>query len=246
MPSTRACSDAERSPAPKISASSRTLACAMSTALASPSASSMRTSSPMGRSRPRDASSWPKRTSTHQTSRARRTLGTIRTSRHSRAPLTTSMMSPWHHGVSMPLTRTARTVRPQSRPVSAPTTTAREDSLTPGAQASSRSRKTRSAPTDAAFSHMRSLLAGVASSERRALGARTTDSLSDGACGIRWCLRPAAPRDARGPRRAGRRERRRCPRPGRGPGSPLRPVSRSGAPRAPGPSWSRDQGPAPR
>ena len=87
-------------------------------------------------------------TSTHHTSRARRTLGTISTSRASRAPVTTSMMSPWHHGVSMPLMRTARTVRPQSCPVSAPTAIDRAASLTDGAQASSRSRNTRSAPDD--------------------------------------------------------------------------------------------------
>src|SRR5580704_4985805 len=73
----------------------------------------------------------------------------------------------------MPLTRTARTVRPQSRPVRAPTAMARADSFTAGAQASSRSKNTRSAPAVGAFSHMRSLLAGVASSERRARGART-------------------------------------------------------------------------
>ena len=92
------------------------------------------------------------------------------TSSASRAPVTTSMMSPWHHGVSMPLIRTARTVRPQSCPVRAATAIARAPSLATGAQASSRSRNTRSAPDVGAFSHMRSLLAGVASSDRRARG----------------------------------------------------------------------------
>src|SRR5438876_7650428 len=71
--------------------------------------------------------------------------------------------------------RTARTVRPQSRSVSAATAIPRAVSLAEGAHASSRSRKTRSAPELGAFSHMRSLLAGVASSERRARSARTSD-----------------------------------------------------------------------
>ena len=115
-------------------------------------------------------SSWVRRTSTHHTSRAVRALGTMSTSSDSRAPVTTSMMSPWHHGVSRPFTRTARTVRPQSKPVSAATAVPRAASLATGAQASSRSKKTRSAPEPAAFSHIRSLLAGVASSERRARG----------------------------------------------------------------------------
>ena len=57
FPSTRACSEADRSPAPKISASSRGLAWAISSALASPSASSMSTSRPMGRVSPSLASS---------------------------------------------------------------------------------------------------------------------------------------------------------------------------------------------
>lgn len=67
----------------------------------------------------------------------------------------------------MPLIRTARVVRPQSWPVSAATAVARAASLADGAHASSRSRKTRSAPADGALAHIRSLLAGVASSDRR-------------------------------------------------------------------------------
>src|SRR3954454_19784723 len=83
------------------------------------------------------------------------------------------MMSSWHHGVSSPFTRTARTVCPQSSPSRAATAMPRAASLAFGAQASSRSRNTRSAPELDAFSHMRSLLAGVASSERRDRGSGT-------------------------------------------------------------------------
>ena len=94
LPSTRARSEADRSPAPKISASSLSLAWAISSALAKPSASSISTSKPMGRDSRSFVSSWVSSTSTHQTSRARRTLGTMRTSTASPAPVTTSMMSP--------------------------------------------------------------------------------------------------------------------------------------------------------
>src|SRR6476619_2235404 len=73
--------------------------------------------------------------------------------------------------VSRPLTRTARTVRPQSCSRSAAIAVARAAAFMFGAHASSRSKKTRSAPADGAFAHILSLLAGVASSERRALGA---------------------------------------------------------------------------
>ena len=63
--------------------------------------------------------------------------------------------------------RTARTVRPQSQSRSAATAMPRAASFAAGAQASSRSKKTRSAPDAAAFSHILWLLAGVASSDRR-------------------------------------------------------------------------------
>src|SRR5919106_1025909 len=175
LPSTRARSDADRSPAPKINASRRSLARAISTALARPSASSISTSSAIRRSSPSLASNWVRRTSYHQTSRAERAFGTMSTSSASRAPVTISITSPWHQGVSRPFTRTARTVRPQSSSVSADTAVARAPSLATGAHASSRSRNTRSAPDLAAFSHMRSLLAGLASSDRRARGAYMSD-----------------------------------------------------------------------
>ena len=68
-------------------------------------------------------------------------------SRFSRALVTTSTTSSWHHWVSRPLIRIARTVRPQSRSLSAVTALPRASSLCAGAQASSRSRNTRSAPT---------------------------------------------------------------------------------------------------
>ena len=177
LPSTRARCEADRSPAPKMMASSRSLARAISAALARPSDSSMSTSSPMRRGSPSLVSSWVSSTSTHHTSRAERALGTMSTSRASRAPVTTSMTSSWHQGVSSPLTRTARTVRPQSSSVRAATAVARAPTLATGAQASSRSRNTRSAPDDAAFSHIFSLLAGVASSDRRARGARIVASV---------------------------------------------------------------------
>ena len=93
--------------------------CDLARRCSSPSASSISTSRPMRLVRPSLVSSWVRSTSTHQTSRAVRALGTMSTSSDSRAPVTTSMMSPWHHGVSSPFTRTARTVRPQSQPVSA-------------------------------------------------------------------------------------------------------------------------------
>ena len=87
------------------------------------------------------------------------------TSSASRAPVTTSTMSSWHHGVSSPLMRIgADACRPSRVPVSALTAVTRADSLADGAHASSRSRNTRSAPARAATSHMCSLLAGVASS----------------------------------------------------------------------------------
>ena len=222
-----------------MSASSRSLDCAISSALARPSASSMSTSSPIGRVSPSFVSSWVNRTSTHQTSRARRTLGTISTSTQSRAPVTISMMSPWHHGVSMPLTRTARTVRPQSRPVSAPTAMARADSFTAGAQASSRSKNTRSAPDVGAFSHMRSLLAGVASSERRARGARTVPPSDRPGRTQRVEPLGAEAEEATvdgivvGAEVSAR-------------GAPPAPGCRSCAPRAPAPSWTPGRGRPPR
>src|SRR3984957_12961569 len=165
--STRAPWDSEKSPTPKISASSRGLAVAISSALASPSTSSMSTSRRIGRDRPSLASSWVSSTSTHQTSRPRNAFGTMIVSRFSRAWLTTSTMSSWHHGVSSPLMRIARTVRPQSSSFSAAMALARAVSLCAGATASSRSRNTRSASEAAAWANMWSLLAGTASSERR-------------------------------------------------------------------------------
>src|ERR1700722_12788312 len=165
--STRAPWDSEKSPTPKISASSRGLAVAISSALASPSTSSMSTSRRIGRDRPSLASSWVSSTSTHQTSRPRNAFGTMIVSRFSRAWLTTSTMSSWHHGVSSPLMRIARTVRPQSSSFSAAMALARAVSLCAGATASSRSRNTRSASEAAAWANIWSLLAGTASSERR-------------------------------------------------------------------------------
>src|SRR6516164_7810279 len=70
----------------------------------------------------------------------------------------------------MPFIRIARVVRPQSRSRSARAALPRAFSRSAGAQASSRSRNTRSAPEVAAFANMSSLLAGVASSERRGRG----------------------------------------------------------------------------
>src|ERR1700733_3935879 len=70
----------------------------------------------------------------------------------------------------MPFIRIARVVRPQSRSRSARAAFPRAFSRSAGAQASSRSRNTRSAPEEAAFANMSSLLAGVASSERRGRG----------------------------------------------------------------------------
>ena len=165
--STRAPWDNEKSPTPKISASSRGLAVAISSALASPSTSSMSTSSRIWRDKPSLASSWVSSTSTHQTSRARSAFGMMIVSRFSRAPVTTSTMSSWHHWVSSPLMRIARTVRPQSSSLSALTALPRAASLCAGAVASSRSRKTRSASDAAALANMWSLAAGTASSERR-------------------------------------------------------------------------------
>ena len=122
------------------------------------------------------------------------------TSSASRAPVTTSTMSSWHHCVSSPLIRIARMVRPQSRSVSAATAVARADSFAAGAQASSRSRNTRSAPARAATSHMCSLLAGVASSLRRGRDGW------DIACSVRfrWCPRHAGRQGGRRRDRAGR------------------------------------------
>src|ERR1700730_1462480 len=77
----------------------------------------------------------------------------------------------------MPFIRIARAVRPQSRSRSALAAWPRAFSRSAGAQASSRSRNTRSAPQAAAFANMSSLLAGVASSERRGLRDNLNHSL---------------------------------------------------------------------
>jgi hypothetical protein len=58
-------------------------------------------------SRPSFCSSWVRRSSTNQMSRGPFTLGTMITSMLAPAPETTSMMSPWHHGVCTPLHRGA-------------------------------------------------------------------------------------------------------------------------------------------
>src|ERR1700677_2501944 len=165
--STRAPWDSEKSPTPKINASSRGLATAISSALARPSTSSMSTSSRMRLSKPSFDSSWVSSTSTHQTSRALRAFGMMMVSRFSPALVTTSIRSSWHHWVSRPLIRMARAVRPQSMSLSAVIALARDSSLKAAGTASSRSRNTRSAPQPAPFSNMLSLLAGTASSERR-------------------------------------------------------------------------------
>ncbi len=92
--STRAPWEAEKSPAPKMIASSRSLAAAISSTCCRPSVSSISTSSAIRLRSPSVSSSWVSSVSTHQTSRARRTLGTMITSSASRAVLTTSMTSP--------------------------------------------------------------------------------------------------------------------------------------------------------
>ncbi len=79
------------------------------------------------------ASSWVSSTSTHQTSRPRNAFGTMIVSRFSLAWVTTSTMSSWHHGVSSPLMRIARTVRPQSSSFSAAMALVRAASLSAGA-----------------------------------------------------------------------------------------------------------------
>ena len=209
-------------------ASSRSLARAISAALARPSASSISTSSPMRLVRPSLVSSWVSSTSTHHTSRAVRALGTMSTSSASRAPVTTSMMSPWHQGVSSPLTRTARTVRPQSCPVSAATAMARRPPWR-AARRRPRGRGTRGRRRTPRPSRTcsRCWPAWPAPIVGRGVRARSPPA------GLGWVaqMTPAA-RAPRGGRRrgpAGRRRPRRCRRRAPARGGRRAPVSRSSA-----------------
>src|SRR5262249_38712252 len=75
-----------------------------------------------------------------------------------------------------PLTRTPRTVSPQSRSFTAFTTFSTAASFASGATASSRSRKTMSAPTVGAFANIRSLDPGTERHDRRGSSRERSDT----------------------------------------------------------------------
>ena len=142
----------------------------------------------------------------------------------SRAPVTTSMMSPWHHGVSMPLIRTARTVRPQSSPVERARPRSPGPTPWPPARRRPRGRGTRGRPPPTAPSRTCARCWPAWPARNGGLGVRARCLLRPR---LRWCRPPAARPGARRRGRAGRRRPRRCPRPGPGPGGRPRPASRS-------------------
>ena len=104
--------------------------------------------------------------SKNQTSRGCLTLGRMMMSRFSPAPSTTLITSWTAQRVVWSLTRTERTLLPQSSSFRASIAIWRAPTFFSGETASSRSRKTRSASLCADFSTIRGLLAGTASSER--------------------------------------------------------------------------------
>ena len=157
---------AERSPNPKISASSRGDDAAISSTRASAALSSISASRPILFFRWSLVSSCVSSVSKNQMSRGAFGFGTMITSSLSPAPSTTSITSSCAQCVSAPLTRTARIFLPQSRLRSASTAFLRAASFCAGATASSRSRKTMSAAVAIAFSIIFGLEAGVESSER--------------------------------------------------------------------------------
>ena len=124
------------------------------------------------------------------------------------------------------------------QPGQRPTAIARAASFADGAHASSRSKNTRSAPERAAFSHMCSLLAGVASSDRRDLGSRTSASSSASGHGQ---ITPAARarRAGQEPFRGAPRRWRPCRPRGRARDDRFAPESPRALPRGPAPSPSR-------
>ncbi len=129
--------------------------------------------------------------------------------------------------------RTARTVSPQSSPVSASTAVARADSLAAGAQASSRSRNTRSAPAARGnLAHVR------VARRRRELAAAGPDG--GHACSVvRWSRPRAARPGGRRRDRAGRGTRCRCRHPVRVRDGRCAPGVSLSVPPAPARSWSR-------
>ena len=157
---------ADRSPKPRISASSRGDDAAISSTRASAALSSISASRPIRFFRWSLVSSCVSNVSKNQMSRAAFGFGTIMTSSLSPAPSTTSMTSSCAQCVSAPLTRTARTFLPQSRLRNASTAFLRDASFCAGATASSRSRNTMSAVVAIAFSIIFGLEAGVESSDR--------------------------------------------------------------------------------
>src|SRR5271167_3134567 len=157
---------ADRSPKPRMSASRRGDAAAISSTCAKAALSSINASRPIRFFKWSLVSSCVSSVSKNQMSRGALGFGTIIMSSLSPAPSTIWITSSCAQCVSAPLTRTARTFLPQSRLRSASTAFLRAASFCAGATASSRSRNTMSAAVAIAFSIIFGFEAGVESSER--------------------------------------------------------------------------------
>ena len=106
-----------KSPGPKTRLASRGLAAAISLTCSRPIASSICTSSPIRPTgRPALCSTWVSSRSSACTWAADWVLGSTRASIRAPAPLTTSITSPYVHGLSHPFTRTVTS--PAAKPAS--------------------------------------------------------------------------------------------------------------------------------
>ena len=144
--------------------------------------------------RPVVSSIWVRSMSSAFTSAADCTLGSMISSSRSDEFSTTWMTSRYVHFVSHALTRTQSTVSPQSRSLIAFTTLSRAASFSSGATASSRSRKTMSAPRLGALPSIFSLDPGTERQERRGRLRERSDMLWKGSYTLgawRNPLRPA-------------------------------------------------------
>src|SRR5437660_2299309 len=153
---------------PRMIVSSRGDAAQISSTSMSPRAVSIWASMPMWWSgRPALASTWVSNRSRATISAAAWPLGSISSSRRSPALPTTSITSPYVHFVSHALTRTQRTLSPQSWFLTASTALARAASFSRGATESSRSMNTMSAGRAGALASIFSLDPGTDRQDRR-------------------------------------------------------------------------------
>src|SRR5438067_5265663 len=166
--------------------SSRGEAAQISSTLMRPRVVSIWASMPTLAARPVVVSIWVSSMSRACTSAALCTLGSISSSSRSEAFSTMWMTSRYVHLVSQALTRTQRTLSPQSPSLMALTALSRAASFSRGATESSRSRKTMSAARPWALSSIFSLEAGTARQERRGRWRLRSDMFSKVSVPIRY------------------------------------------------------------